>query len=753
MSSLAAAAVLLPALLGAPPPADTEVREFLAVLGKDLAAGDARAIVRRLDPGALAEQVRRHMLGDTASGGAPELDSSALESAFVLWLSRSPRVLLAKSHEVASVVPVEGSDDALAVTRYWAPGGLVAIDGEAEPAILRWRIRRVSEGLRIADVEDVPTGVELSLEVWLDVLNDGAAEGGASLAARRLREALRELKPGALDPAPSSRSKASNDIESATRKVAKALLGSPRDPKRVPGDDALSAPISAPQSFPDPLPAGLSVLRWRLASIEAAGEERWTDVLVALRRAETSGEKPLVVLRLRARALNGLGRHEAAVAPAREYLSLAGDGPESCLELGRALLAAGQTGKALPLFRRGLERDFDSEELLLGLARALPESSKEELRGALRKASKGPLHALLWKRLLETLLDESEAEAASIVFSEAPRNTDGLPMDLYMGRILAAQGSTREAAEVLEKTLASEPGEDAERDGHDAYLEVMRKLEKPLEAYRRVKDKEYAFSNLAEHLDEPASFRDLQALIEEHAMHAPDDPWLFYYQGLAAMERQDLATARRSFEKGLSLADEDDESWSALREKLVLAFYEGREGLAALDSVPPIEDTFEDLAGFYCSDDDARGLDDLLDTYRRKAPTGGSFHWWEADLCQHEGKYDVGAATLMVQREKILAARQDPAAFEKKLVRCLVESGRDAEALEEARRSRERDGNPWLEVFVHARAGRVSEAVRAMAECVDLGFARESDFFEDAEIGGAISREAFRLLREAHAGK
>jgi hypothetical protein len=113
----------------------------------------------------------------------------------------------------------------------------------------------------------------------------------------------------------------------------------------------------------------------------------------------------------------------------------------------------------------------------------------------------------------------------------------------------------------------------------------------------------------------------------------------------------------------------------------------------------------------------------------------------------------VGAAILLAQREKILAARLDPAAFEKKLVRCLVESGRDAEALEEARRSRARDGNPWLEVFVHARAGRIPEAVRAMAECVDLGFARESDFFGDAEIGAAISREAFQLLREAHAGK
>src|SRR5688572_14343550 len=159
MSALAASAFLLPALLGASPPADGEVREFLAVLGKDLAAGDARTLVRRLHPGALAEQVRRHLLGDAASGGAPELDSAALESAFILWFYRSPKVLLAKSHEVASIVFVQGSDEALAVTRHWAPGGLLAIDGETEPAILRWRIRRVGESLRIADVEDVPTGV------------------------------------------------------------------------------------------------------------------------------------------------------------------------------------------------------------------------------------------------------------------------------------------------------------------------------------------------------------------------------------------------------------------------------------------------------------------------------------------------------------------------------------------------------------------------------------------------------------------
>jgi hypothetical protein len=94
-----------------------------------------------------------------------------------------------------------------------------------------------------------------------------------------------------------------------------------------------------------------------------------------------------------------------------------------------------------------------------------------------------------------------------------------------------------------------------------------------------------------------------------------------------------------------------------------------------------------------CSDDDPRGLEELLDAYRKRAGRRG-LRWWEADLCQHQGKYDVAAAILIAHRDEILGARGDPAAFEKKLVRSLVEAGRGAEANPSF--SRNRAGPRWM---------------------------------------------------------
>jgi tetratricopeptide (TPR) repeat protein len=128
--------------------------------------------------------------------------------------------------------------------------------------------------------------------------------------------------------------------------------------------------------------------------------------------------------------------------------------------------------------------------------------------------------------------------------------------------------------------------------------------------YDRSDDPNRCFALLADWLGEDARTEELRRLVEHHQLTAPDDSLLIHYQGRIAELEEDWETAASMYRRELEAADVAAEGNA--RFHLVHALYKAGRIEEALESVPPLEETANQLANYLEADEDLARLKELL---------------------------------------------------------------------------------------------------------------------------------------------
>lgn len=438
-----------------------------------------------------------------------------------------------------------------------------------------------------------------------------------------------------------------------------------------------------------------------------------------------------------AKAYAELGRWQEALDAARRYQAqLGAEGPVARVEVS-ALAALGQRELALETCRRLFEELPGDAELLVPLAGLLPAAELGELRARFREL---PDPAGQFEDLAVELLEEDLQAALLALVLELRELAPGDPnADYYQAEVHALRGEHRSAADLLLGSLGRAPAE--ERDWYvTRYLDACLELGRAAEGYANAPDKAYAFDYLCGALVEDWDDEGVRELIELHAREHPGDPWLPYYRGRLAWRADDLEAAAARFGEGLA-ASADDEHRSVYRWVLVEVLYEAGRGLQALAEVGPRAETWEHLVGCTLEDGDPELLAALLEARRTDAPQDPRLAPLEGVLLYLRDDEEGAAQRLSAAREHFDPEHEWITHLERCLILAALHTGRFELAESEARRSTERDGDPYFEAIVLGAQGKVEPAVAAIERCLETGLYDLEVFYEDADLGPRLAED------------
>lgn len=565
---------------------------------------------------------------------------------------------------------------------------------------VRFFLRRGQDGFRVIDQEDLDVGMRMSHVVAMALAEPEVSKDWASFveAFARLLQALED-----------------HDLDSAQEALARM------------------AGLEVPDEF--------RALYWLHVSTIAQLEERWDDSLVALERVvELRDDLPLVELQ-RAAAYIGNGEFEQALAAAQRYEEELGADAEVLDLVGRAYAGLGRDVEARDAFRRGLADDPQNLDDVIGFARLAGADQEAALRDAYERVEDLPdrIDAIA-EGLLETESRYGLELLVDVLAELAPED----PNVGYYGAVtLELAGDVEAACPLLAEAISRVP-ELEERSYYVSYLvDLCEQLGRPLFAYELSPDKPLAFDTLGMRLVEAEDVPGLHELVVLHAGVAPDDPWLPYYRGQLESLNGVLHKAASEFERGWR-ASEDPEIREEYRWAWVGALYEMGAGVRAYRDVPPREETMEQLLG--------NAFFEANSTFLLELAGEVGIRISEAEALKGICAFYAGDYPGALSLEAVLA-KLDPEGpllpeAELALILSAFRSGRSDLALEQARRSTRRDGDPYFEVFAHALRGEAPAAIAALEACVLLGYEPE-DFFDDPDVGPLLRlAPEYAALRE-----
>lgn len=471
----------------------------------------------------------------------------------------------------------------------------------------------------------------------------------------------------------------------------------------------------------------------------------------------------------RAAALTRAGRFDAALDAVREYRRRCGPDARASLHEGAALEGLGRPREAAGVYRLALDDDPDSADALRGLGRVLPATDKGELGARLAKA-RDP--RTLYARAVwgpDGQRDEVVADILLDALRKArPDDPHGLGEDI---RRQIKAGRFDAAKKLMEHGLKAADRDDREQV-LDAYLFAMAGAKKLTAGYAAVPNEHaaHAFRTLAEDYDDELDDRDdktpapevaeLRALIAAHRERAPNDPWLWYFEGAALQHEKQYEKAAELFAAGAKKLppapekkpdpDEFDENAGAanrFRSRRVECLFLAKKGLEAYAKVEPVAEVFQQLAGLYDRANDLDGLAALLAAHRKREPNDPQRLYWQGHLNFRDRNY-AGASLLFKTflkeagerdanrwqaRDEYLrcALRTDPAAAN----RLLAEFGPGPVAFP-------------LRAAVAAATGDRFELERLIAEATRGG--GPLWFYSDEDFRAAIRRDEWADLRARH---
>ena len=323
----------------------------------------------------------------------------------------------------------------------------------------------------------------------------------------------------------------------------------------------------------------------------------------------------------------------------------------------------------------------------------------------------------------------------------APRDPD---IGYYLARVRMMQDRYDEAVRLLRAAVPAAPSSERE-----LFVELLMDASvlagKPLEAYSAAEDPAYGFRYVAESLlwqeDDPA----IMELIITHRDNHPQDPWIHFYTGEAYLLQGNPSRAAAALADGLAQAP-DEATRVAYEEALTRAWYDDGQMDKAYEELPPRRLRARQIAELCVARSDRVGLERILVIHGRQDPEDPALAIWQAEQYWMTGRYDSVVETLgdmpgALADDYVIGRRED------RLVRSLVRLKRFRDAMSVARASTARDGNPFLEVIVHAAAGHVDAATRAMRRSIELGVDEEV-FYRDEDAGPALTAEPVAAAEE-----
>lgn len=519
---------------------------------------------------------------------------------------------------------------------------------------MRWWLASTSNGWKIYDLEEIDGGLRFSLSVAQLLAPDGTVD------PLRFQKAV--------------------DVLHAAQFAVRA------------GDADAAEKALAHIDYPNP-PPPFSAL---LAMIEGRVQVLRGDFAAALRdydrAAHFNPDMPAIHL-ARTIALARWGKFADALEEAMESTEVLGSDPAVSYWEGYCLEGLGRTADAVKAYAAALDESPDSADALHGLRRMLPPERKGELAARLGKTRK-PL--LAFDSLLSAARKDRDDAAAEALLDWLLKNhPDDVRAVLADIRDKARTKQFNAATVRLRDALKTATGDDRKQI-LTAYLLAMLQAGVPVEAYAGVPlaDALRAFRTLAAELEERmASDRptdpgraagQLVQLIAAHRTQHPDDPWLWYYEGVLLEANGKLDEAQTAFAAGqakldvMPATDANERKWDreAFRSRRTSCLYELKQGLKAYAEVGPPHDTFRQLAYRYTGDRDVAGLAELVGAHANAFPDDPLLLYWRAEVLYLKMEYldaAAGFAAYLKVAAKADAARH--AAIDKQ-VRALLRAGR-----------------------------------------------------------------------------
>ncbi len=677
----------------APDPAD-EFRAFFASFRETIETGDRNHILALFDIDRLWSEVRT-TLGTTE---IPPEQKRLLVGGIRLRLggrfATNAKMYIWEHLTIERVKLREEGREAVVVTRIRDKDGFVSR--------ARWWLVRGEESWRIFDMENQGLGLRLSTSMS-SALGEALQDNDSLGSIRNLMAAMMAMMEG--------------DYEEADRVL-----------DMIPN-------VELPSRF-----EALKLLMLALLDTWNGNPEK---ALSRFDAAANANPQMSIVDLGRAEALLDLERGDDALTCIRRYLLEYGEDPEGRIYEGLALAMLNRPEEAIESLRKALTEAPDLLEALVALAGALPEGKKQEVADWFRRQA-DPAESF-WD-LFEWLVVEEEREAGVAVLSAFREMAPENPLcDMAEGWLHANAERYEEAADCYRRALPRVVDPEERETLRDSYLEATVRAGKPVEGYLTFPGSSRAFREICGLLASEYDGKSILQVAKAHAEEVPDDLWLQFYRGRGRQLTGDHDGAEKAYATGMARAA-DDETREEFRFARVLNLYDAGKGLSAYGKVGPRRATFRNLAENFSWDEDAESLAALVGAHVEADAKDPAIRLYRGEILWILGELE-GMVGLLDGLQGTLSAEPDLLVlYEDRLVRGLARLGRGADALKVAKRSTERDANPWFEAVVHAITGDVEETGIVLDALVESGSLAE-DFWSDEDLARALETNEFNELR------
>lgn len=323
--------------------------------------------------------------------------------------------------------------------------------------------------------------------------------------------------------------------------------------------------------------------------------------------------------------------HRRALEFAKKYDSAVGGDPTSWQLLATIYDRLDDPRTAAEYWRKVVQYEPESTIALDKLVASFDEDDQAFFFDALRKTSEP---ADVAAGIVERLAYSTEpGTLRALCQFVSDREPDSARAAFLQGIVAQADERHDEAAGFFKLAFQREIDDEVREEYVNRFLDAMSAAEKVVTGYEQAPERDAAFEYLMIGIDddEPGLTREnRRALIDAHRPHSPDAPPLHYQAGLLLDEDDDFDGARHEFNAAIEASGDTDES-TRYRQALVGLLHRKGRDVEAYQTVPPVNDTFQQLVTLHRWGDDSEPLDLLKEVYRLHLSANPTDGW--LDFC------------------------------------------------------------------------------------------------------------------------
>jgi predicted Zn-dependent protease len=347
------------------------------------------------------------------------------------------------------------------------------------------------------------------------------------------------------------------------------------------------------------------------------------------------------------------------------------------LSLARAW--QGKPPEAVTLYRSALAREKDDKK-------------RQEYEEGFLKAMAGPGKAVAaygaaasarpaFRTLAGTLKDTSQmAELKLLVQAHAQKDAGDPVLPLYQGAVHVWEGNHLQAEKAFAQGLLRSPDRPTLQRFRASRVLARHHAGDPLGAYRDIGPREETFVQLADLLLVARDNDRLQALLDEHAKHAPRSPDLPRYRCRLLLRQGKVEQGIAVFRSMLA-AQAQPEKRNQLVSVFLADMLQARRPVEGYQAAPDPRAAFEQLASELDDDDRWDELRKLVAAHRARQPDDVLLDYYTGQL--HVEDLDWGKAAEAFGRGWKKAGKEQKPRFRSPYVHALYKAGRTTQAYKE----------------------------------------------------------------------